>query len=240
MFERQHHRNIAGVLAALDGPMLSSLGCLFGGGTAIVLARGEYRQSLDIDFLVSHAPGYRELRLRLTAGEGLAPITRAGCALPLARDVRADAYGIRTLVRAGDAGEAAIKLEILFEARITLDPPGPSDVACGVPRLTLLDMAASKLLANSDRWSDRAVHSRDLIDLAMLEAPRAVLAAAVAKAEQAYGDAIRRDLLRAVDGLRGQPQRLAECMAALGIDGVPRALLWSRIRGLVKGVAAWG
>lgn len=238
MFERQHHRDIAVILSALDGPLLSGLGCLFGGGTAIVLARGEYRRSLDIDFLVSHAPGWRELRLLLTGGRGLAPITRAGFALPLAREVRADAYGIRTLVRAGEGGASAIKLEIVFEARITLAPPGADDATCGVPRLTLLDMATSKLLANSDRWADLAVFSRDLIDLAMLEAPRPVLAAAAAKAEQAYGESVRRDLSRAVDALRRRPTRLAECMAALGVDRVPRALLWSRIRHVAKCLAA--
>ena len=44
MFEREHHRRIARVLQALDGPLLSSHGCLFGGGTAIALRHGDVVQ----------------------------------------------------------------------------------------------------------------------------------------------------------------------------------------------------
>ena len=43
--------------------------------------------------------------------------------------------------------------------RISLDPPGPADSICGVATLTPLDMAASKLLANSDRWADDGTFS---------------------------------------------------------------------------------
>lgn len=49
VFERPHHRRIARVLQALDGDRLRALGCLFGGGTAIALRYGEYRESVDID-----------------------------------------------------------------------------------------------------------------------------------------------------------------------------------------------
>lgn len=52
MFERPHHQRIAHVLAALDGDVLRQHGCLFGGGTCIALRYGEYRESVDIDFLV--------------------------------------------------------------------------------------------------------------------------------------------------------------------------------------------
>lgn len=48
-------------------------------------------------------------------------------------------------------------------------------------------MATSKLLANSDRWGDDGVFSRDLIDLAMMRPSLGLLRQAVAKAEQAYG-----------------------------------------------------
>ena len=61
-----------------------------------------------------------------------------------------------------------IKFEIVFEARIALEAPGADDAVCGVPSLTPLDMATSKLLANADRWLDDGVFSRDLIDLAMM------------------------------------------------------------------------
>jgi len=41
------------VLQALDADALASHACLFGGGTAMALRYGEYRESFDIDFLVS-------------------------------------------------------------------------------------------------------------------------------------------------------------------------------------------
>lgn len=51
-FKRAHHQLIAQVLCALDGKLLREANCLFGGGTAIALRYGEYRESVDIDFLV--------------------------------------------------------------------------------------------------------------------------------------------------------------------------------------------
>ena len=55
---------------------------------------------------------------------------------------------------------------------------------CGVPSLTPLDLAASKLLANADRWLDDGVFSRDLIDLAMMAPRLPLLREAVAKGEK--------------------------------------------------------
>jgi len=121
MFERAHHQRIAHVLAALDGEVLRAHHCWFGGGTCIALRFGEYRESVDIDFLVSDAAGYRELRQLLTGPQGLAPITKSGAMpLVLAREVRADQYGIRTLVQ---MDRHAIKFEIVREARLALSPP---------------------------------------------------------------------------------------------------------------------
>jgi len=217
------------VLQALDGPLLSSHGCLFGGGTAIALRHGEYRESVDMDFLVSHLPGYRALRQMLTGAQNLNPITRPGQPLELARELRADQYGLRTLVRVDGM---AIKFEIVHEARIVLDAPGAADALCGVPTLTPLDMAASKLMANSDRWADDAVYSRDLIDLAMMQPGRSLLRQAVAKAAGAYGDSIQADLTKAITRLRERPGRLDQCRLALGMSAVPSALLWARIRRL--------
>jgi hypothetical protein len=231
LFEREHHRRIGTVLQALDPTVLAQHRCLFGGGTAMAMRYGEYRESLDIDFLVSDAQGYRALRQLLTGPQGLKPLARAGLALEQEREVRADQYGIRTLVVHGDT---SIKFEIVREARIALDPPGPQDVLCAVPTLTPLDLAAGKLLANSDRWMDGAVFSRDLIDLAMMAPPPPLLRAAVAKAESAYGASIKVDLAKAIGYLRERPLRLDECMRAMRMDTVSRALLWQRIRNLER------
>lgn len=237
MFERAHHRDIALILQALDPAALAARQCWFDGGTAMVLRHGEYRESADIDFLVSHIAGYRDLRQSLGGPAGLGPIVRSGMTLELAREVRADQYGIRTLVRAGGS---IIKLEIVSEGRLTLDPPGPDDAVCGVRTLTPLDMAAGKLLANADRWADDAVQSRDLIDLAMLPVPTQCLRAARVKAEGAYGGAVMQSLHAAIEHLRKRPRRLDQCMAGLSMGGITPAQLWQAIRRLRRALGPPG
>ena len=231
MFERAHHRRIAQVLVALDAHLLHSHRCLFGGGTAIALRYGEYRESVDIDFVVSDADGYRRLRQLLTGPQGIAAIVRAGAA-PLAQigELRADQYGLRTTLIV-DAQR--VKFEIVREARIELDPPGRRDLVSGVATLTPLDLATTKLLANSDRWADDGVFSRDLIDLAMMKPTLPLLRGAVAKAEQAYGTSIRTDLAKAIEALRTRHGRLEHCMQAMALRP-SKAELWQRVRALTR------
>ena len=231
MFERPHHQRIAHVLAALDGDALRQHGCLFGGGTCIALRYGEYRESVDIDFLVSNAAGYRELRQLLTNPAGLNALVRPGAPpLTMLREVRADQYGVRTVVQMDGQ---AIKFEIVREARMELGAPATDDVVCGVPTLTPLDMAASKLLANSDRWADDSVFSRDVIDLAMMGLRLPLLRLALAKAEQAYGPAVARDLSKAIDRLQERQGWLERCMQTMAM-ALPKAVLWQKIRALRK------
>ena len=226
MFERPHHRDVALILQSIDANALSSRKCYFGGGTAMALRFGEYRESMDVDFLVSDLAGYRDLRHLFSGGVGALPIAREGMAIELERDVRADQYGIRTRVR---AGESSIKLEIVLEARIALTDPRNDDRVCGIQTLAKVDLAAEKLLANADRWGDDSVQSRDLIDLAMLPADRELLETACRKAEGAYGGSVRQSLSRAVEALRSRPGRLEACMAALSIDRVSPAQLWQAV-----------
>jgi hypothetical protein len=229
MFERPHHQRIAHVLSALDGSALAQNACWFGGGTCIALKYGEYRESVDIDFLVSDPAGYRELRQLLTGLDGLAPITRQGAMpLELLREVRADQYGIRTQVRMDGH---AIKFEIVREARITLQAPGPQDQICGISTLSVLDLATSKLLANADRQADEGVFSRDVIDLAMMNLKLPQLREALEKATEAYGASIAKDLAKAIDRIQNRQGWLERCMQAMAMD-MPKALLWKKIRGL--------
>ena len=229
MFEREHHRRIAAILQALDADLFTASACLFGGGTAMALRYGEYRESVDIDFLVSDKAGYRAMRQRLTGAKGIQSIARPGAVLEATREVRADQYGIRTLLRTGGI---AVKFEIVSEGRIALDPPGDGDRICGMATLTPLDMAASKLLANADRWADDAVMSRDLIDLAMMQPDKALLHQAIAKAAKAYGRSVKADLGKAIEALRARPLRLDRCLEAMQMTTVPKALLWKRIKAL--------
>ena len=234
MFERPHHQRIAHVLSSLDSSVLAQNACLFGGGTSIALKFGEYRESVDIDFLVSDPAGYRELRQLLTGLDGLAPITRRGAMpLELLREVRADQYGIRTQVRMDGH---AIKFEIVREARILFQEPEPQDQIAGVKTLTLLDLAASKMLANSDRQADDGVFSRDIIDLAMMDLKLPPLRQALEKATEAYGNSISRDLAKAIDRMQNRQGWLDRCMQAMAMD-MPKAVLWQKIRGLRRVVA---
>ena len=229
MFERPHHQRIAQVLAALNGPLLRENHCLFGGGTAIALRYGEYRESVDIDFLVSNLASYCNLRQLLTRPGGIAGIVHAQ-AVPLEhiKEVRADQYGIRTLLRV--TGQP-IKFEIVLEGRIQLAAPTVKDEICGVTTLTPLDMATSKLLANSDRWADDGVFSRDVIDLAMMKPSLALLRQALLKAHGAYGNAIRQDMDKALLRLQTRQGWLERCMQAMAMVE-PKAVVWQRLRAL--------
>ena len=235
MFERPHHQHIAKVLSALNGALLKEHSCLFAGGTVIALRFGEYRESVDIDFLLSDLSHYRSLRELLTGTAGINAILLPGQP-PLAqlRDIRADQYGIRTML---SVDGQPIKFEIVLEGRIELDAPTAKDVVCGISTLTVLDMVVSKLLANSDRWSDDGVFSRDLIDLAMMQPGLPLLRQAIIKAEAAYGHAVRTDLGKAIHLLKQRQDWLERCMQAMAIT-LPKALIWQRVRNLQKSLSA--
>ncbi len=229
MFERPHHRRIARVLSALDGDLLRAENCLFGGGTAMALRFGEYRESVDMDFLVSNRDSYRRLRQLLTGNPGFAGLLRpTGEQFRLRREIRADQYGIRTTLL---VDEAPIKFEIVLEGRIELETASGKDAVCGISTLTPLDMATGKLLANADRWSDDGVFSRDVIDLAMMNPSLPLLRKAVLKAQGAYGEAITRDLERAVERLQHRPDWLERCMQVMAMN-LPKAALWNKVRAL--------
>ena len=230
-FIRPHHKCIGRVLKILNANLLKEHHCLFGGGTAIALKYGEYRESVDIVFLVSDLSAYRVLRNLVRGGNGIAAImTDVREGVFQLSDVRADQYGIRTKISV--AGQS-IKFEIVLEGRISLGRPGKRDEILGVATLTQLDMAVSKLLANSDRWADVGVHCRDVIDLAMMNLNKPVLQKAVEKAETAYGEAILIDLTRAVDQIQERDGLLEKCMTAMDVC-VPRDLLWQNIHKLRK------
>lgn len=235
MFERPFHKIIAKVLAALNGKLLKEHCCLFGGGTAIALRFGEYRESVDIDFLLSDVTHYRSVRQLLMGTSGVNAILLPGQpSLAQVRDIRADQYGIRTVL---SVDGQPIKFEIVLEGRIELATPAAKDVVCGIATLTVLDMLTSKLLANSDRWADDGVFSRDLIDIAMMQPRLPLLRQAIAKAEAAYGQTVRVDLEKAIHLIQQRQGWLEHCMQAMSMT-LPKALVWQRLRNLHKALSA--
>lgn len=226
MFVRPYHQRIHEVLLALDADLLRTHQCYFGGGTAIVLQRDEYRESVDMDFMVSDLAGYRELRKVLQDQDTLARFFGLGRGpLRVLPQVRADQYGIRTTL---PLKTNSLKFEIVFEARISFERPGPEEQIAGIATLTQVDLVASKLLANVDRWADDGVMSRDILDLAMLQPSPKTWNAAVQKAQDAYGDVVLQSLQKARARLLNDPQRLARCIKALQVS-TPQALLYQRL-----------
>ncbi len=196
MFEREGHRVVLTVLQALRADVLRACKFFFGGGTRIVLDLDEYRESKDIDFLCSNPQGYADLRFEASRHGYPALFTSEGLErLQFPREMRIDQYGIRFTTT---SGEMPLRVELIREARIALDAgeqPSWSPVDC----LSLPDCYAEKLLANSDRWADRQILSRDLVDLAALRAHRGPIpAAAWRKVEEAYKAAASEDLRKAI------------------------------------------
>ncbi|NEO86103.1 MAG: nucleotidyl transferase AbiEii/AbiGii toxin family protein [Spirulina sp. SIO3F2] len=207
------HNHIQTLLHCLDAQLLQQNQAYFGGGTVLAMDLGEYRQSRDVDFLCPIATsGYRQLRTVIfergheALFRTLQPLTLGRCTT--------DQYGIRLRV---DVAGQPIKLEIIAEARCVFDSPrsvGWSPVAC----LSWSDCFTSKLLANSDRYMDDGVQSRDLIDLAMLTVHHSLPEVAIAKAEKAYE--VIRPLRVAIERFQARPDYRDRCYEGLQIRDV--------------------
>ena len=198
-FRRAEHRIIGEALALMDRDLLTANKCWFGGGTAIVMKFGEYRRSLDVDFLCADADGYRELRTHAVES-GI----RAFFPEPVeaVRDFQIDQYGLRAVVRL--QGQP-IKFEVIREGRIQLR--GHFDNDLRVPTLVAADMFAEKLLANADRCQDRATAYRDAIDLGILIGIYGrIPAEALGKAQTAYGADIQNKVAWVVNKLQDRDE----------------------------------
>jgi len=209
MFSLPRHQKIALVLQTFDADVLRDAECYFGGGTAIVLGLGEYRESVDIDFLCASSDGYRKLRNIVGSGLGALlkkPITHL-------REVRTDQYKIWTIL---EVDKVPVKVEIVREGRVSIQPD--QNGLLGVPLLSRDDLYCQKLLANADRGLDRALLSRDIIDLAMMiRGWGAIPPQSWEKARAAYGDQLMKAFHRCV-GLVSDPDYLQSCLRKMNMD----------------------
>ncbi|MEL6159356.1 MAG: nucleotidyl transferase AbiEii/AbiGii toxin family protein [Cyanobacteria bacterium J06623_5] len=212
-FRRPIHNTILRILNAINSDFFADCSILFGGGTLLTLAYGEYRLSRDIDFLCPYGESFSRLRRSVFDNSYRALFDLAKCdEISFPTEIRAGRDGIRFAVQIEDT---VLKFEIVAEGRIPLDPPSYptwSPVAC----LSMVDQIAEKLLANGDRWPDRSVHSRDLIDLAILRESMAFPDEAIAKAEAAYPtvEPLKRSLL----SFQSKPQYRLQCYERLAIQ----------------------
>jgi hypothetical protein len=211
MYSRARHTAVGKILSALNSEFLGRSKCFFGGGTRVVLELKEYRESADIDFLCSDRDGYRALRSTIT---NISLGKMAARPIPLAREVKADQYGIRTIV---SVGEELVKFEIVREARIDLG--GMSVRGIHAPCLDRQCCFAEKILANDDRWIDESVLNRDVIDLAyMIEAwDLDLFLEGMRLAHQAYGDTVLKSVRSAAKKLIDEKTYLKKCVEGLRV-----------------------
>jgi hypothetical protein len=214
-FRVQHHNKILTILQSLNADVLEKGSAYFGDGTLISLDFGEYRLSQDVDFIAPaiNAPdspsGYRYLRSIIYDG-GYSALFRDLSHLQIGRGTT-DQYGIRMLVLVEGT---PIKTEIIAEVRFKPSAPrypSWSPVAC----LSLSDCFTSKLLANSDRYLDDSVGSRDLIDLAILRLQSAIPEESIQNAENAYE--VIRPLQKAIARFQERKDYRNKCFSGLQI-----------------------
>ncbi|QDQ28372.1 nucleotidyl transferase AbiEii/AbiGii toxin family protein [Chitinimonas arctica] len=223
MYKRTHHQRIERVLASMNAEFLANARCYFGGGTAIALQLDEYRESVDIDFLCADQGGYRSIREAIFGDPHLKTLFRQP--INLLREPRTDQDGVRTVL---EMDGAPIKFEIVRESRILLD--GVAVPGIPVLCLTRSDSFAEKLLANADRYYDRSVMNRDIIDLLVMELHwGSIPDSAWHKAEAAYGKTIRSAYDAAKQRI-GDTKYLLSCASTMGmsqdvVDAVVDALL---------------
>ncbi len=210
MFNKDFHQKILTVLQSLDSDFFQTCQIYFGGGTLISLSHNEYRLSKDIDFLCPVGDSYKLLRQAVACrGYNALFATRTNINLP--GELQTNRYGVRFSVV---VERVPIKFEIVAEERITLGKPDYPDWS-PVPCLNKTDMFAEKLLANSDRWADTSVLSRDLIDLSILRLATPIEQEAINKAENAYP--VIEPLKRAIHNFQAQPSYRERCFRSLGI-----------------------
>lgn len=213
-FRRPLHRQIAVLLARMDAAFLARAQCFFGGGTQLVMSHGEFRESRDLDFLVSSADGLRSVRETVNE-RSLGALFRGK--IGLEREVRTGRDSIRTFVRA-DESAPPIKLEIIVEGRIALE--GGHDEALGVPILSAPCAIAEKLLANADRGRGREHRSRDIVDLAFvsLALDDQPFLAGYELARRAYGRSIKTELAEGLKMLEFDAKYRALCLRDLLVE----------------------
>lgn len=172
-FKIPRHNDILELIREhLDTEQLERNNFYFGGGTLCSMRYGEYRESVDVDFLSSDRNGVAALKF-------------ASCKLtdlPQIREPKIDKDGIRLWC---EFKGKPFKAEMIYESRITLDSPVYFH---DLLSLNSVDLMACKLLANSDRSYNTLAVRKDLIDmLAIYHHEPTVLDPAWKKAYDAYG-----------------------------------------------------
>lgn len=167
---------------------------------------------MDIDFLVSDKKGFSDLRQLIRRGGFPSLIQPERNQIDSWTPFSQDQYAFRGRV---EIANHSIKFEIVFESRIDLSSPIPNLQLAGTPTLNRVDLAATKMLANSDRWLDDATFGRDILDLAFLDLKAREFDAALHVTAEAMGDIVRDELTASLRDILERPGRLDRCINAL-------------------------
>jgi hypothetical protein len=211
IFKIDYHNKILTILNTLKTEVFEENFAYFGGGTLIALQHQEYRKSNDIDFICPiNLSGYKQLRT-LIFEQGYQALFADLSQILLGRATM-DQYGIRLLIRLDNL---FIKMEIIAESRFEIGKPQYFSWS-SIPCLNNEDCCTSKLLANSDRYMDDSIKSRDLIDLAILRLGGKFSSLAIQKAEKAYE--VIRPLKVAIERFQERENYREKCFLSLQIE----------------------
>lgn len=225
MFKRLQHRRIAFVLEHLKKENLAACDCLFGGGTALSLQLGEYRESVDIDFLCGSLESYGTLRSGIF-NEGSSFLFED--TLRISREIRTDRSAVRCTIDPGDS-EKPIKFEIIFDGYLGGFLPSTADV-CGIPCLHPQDSMATKLMANADRGLDETFAFRDLIDFIMTThhfGP--ITAETLTRIQKSYQHTAEQAAIKTARWLADHPEKLKTAFLELSIIDDVQSLIKKKI-----------
>ncbi|PPC84649.1 MAG: hypothetical protein CTY38_00965 [Methylotenera sp.] len=216
---RPSHVRILRFLETLDSGILLKMDCYFGGGTAISMLNDEYRLSFDVDFMCASNEGYAKLR-ELVFDEGLTPLFKEGMAPKVLRELRADQYGVRTIL---DLKGMPLKFEIVREARIDLTA---TQDLLPIATLDEISLFSEKLLANTDRGLDQSGLSKDMLDLIVMQHRWGNIPAnAMRKAVKAYGTSVGRAYEKSFELLSRNHDYLNKCLHELDIKAEYRVII---------------
>lgn len=173
------HQIIESALNEFNADFFCANNIVFGGGTRIALELGEFRESVDIDFLCPNRDSYRAVREQVM-NTTLGLLVKKD--FTYVRDIRADRDAVRTII-----SHKGIKIKLEFVSFDNYDLKSCFDTTkFPVPFLDKTSCFYTKLLANADR--KLVSPYKDILDIiAMYKAWGNIPNEAIKLAENRYG-----------------------------------------------------
>lgn len=185
-FKIPRHNIIWAVISdMLDKKMLRDHGILFAGGTLCSMRYGEYRESVDLDFLCADKNSFNSFRANFSdVGKFI-----------YARNPKITKDRVQLWITTTD--DRPLKVDFFYEERLQ---PTASDFH-GVEALDHASLMGCKLMAYCDRGMDLSERGKDFIDLIAidLQAPAETFENAWELAWNAYGTWLTNQLPKIIE-----------------------------------------